>query len=53
MAIRLIDASHEVHVWNRSAESSEEVVRRGGHHEESPGDTFTGESSSRASRTFP
>ena len=43
MATQLIDARHEVHVWNRSAELIEEVVRRGAHREESPGDTFTGD----------
>ena len=43
MATRLIDARHEVHVWNRSPEPSEEVVRRGAHREESPGGAFTGD----------
>jgi len=43
MATRLIDARHEVHVWNRSAEPSEELVRRGAHREESPGGAFTGD----------
>jgi 3-hydroxyisobutyrate dehydrogenase-like beta-hydroxyacid dehydrogenase len=43
MATRLIDARHEVHVWNRSPEPSEEVVGRGAHPEESPGGAFTGD----------
>ena len=43
MATRLIDARHEVHVWNRSPEPIEELVRRGGHREESPGGAFTGD----------
>ena len=42
MASRLIDAGHEVHVWNRSPEPCEELVRRGGHREESPGGAFIG-----------
>ena len=43
MASRLIDAGHEVHVWNRSPEPCEELVRRGGHREESPGGAFMGD----------
>jgi 3-hydroxyisobutyrate dehydrogenase-like beta-hydroxyacid dehydrogenase len=43
MATRLIDAGHEVHVWNRSPEPSEAVVRRGAHREESPGRAFAGD----------
>ena len=43
MATRLIDAGHEVHVWNRSPEPCEELVRRGGHREESPGGAFIGD----------
>jgi 3-hydroxyisobutyrate dehydrogenase-like beta-hydroxyacid dehydrogenase len=43
MASRLIDARHEVHVWNRSPEPCVELVRRGGHREESPGGAFMGD----------
>jgi len=43
MASRLIDAGHEVHVWNRSPGPCEELVRRGGHREESPGGAFIGD----------
>jgi 3-hydroxyisobutyrate dehydrogenase-like beta-hydroxyacid dehydrogenase len=43
MASRLIDAGHEVHVWNRSPEPCEELARRGGHREESPGGAFIGD----------
>jgi 3-hydroxyisobutyrate dehydrogenase-like beta-hydroxyacid dehydrogenase len=43
MATRLIETRHEVHVWNRSPEPTEEVVRRGAHREESPGGAFTGD----------
>jgi 3-hydroxyisobutyrate dehydrogenase-like beta-hydroxyacid dehydrogenase len=43
MVTRLIETRHEVHVWNRSPEPTEEVVRRGAHREESPGGAFTGD----------
>jgi hypothetical protein len=43
MVTRLIETRHEVHVWNRSPEPTEEVVRRGTHREESPGGAFTGD----------
>jgi 3-hydroxyisobutyrate dehydrogenase-like beta-hydroxyacid dehydrogenase len=43
MAIRLIEAGHEVHVWNRSPEPCEELVLRGGRGEESPQGAFVGD----------
>ncbi len=36
MAIRLVEAGHEVTVWNRTAEKAEPVVQRGGSRTESP-----------------
>jgi len=43
MATRLIDAGHDMHVWNRSPEPCEELARRGGRREESPGGAFIGD----------
>jgi 3-hydroxyisobutyrate dehydrogenase-like beta-hydroxyacid dehydrogenase len=43
MATRLIDAGHEVHVWNRSPGPCEELVQRGGRRLESPEGAFIGD----------
>ena len=43
MATRLIEAGHEVHVWNRSPEPAEELARRGAHRLESPQGAFVGD----------
>jgi 3-hydroxyisobutyrate dehydrogenase-like beta-hydroxyacid dehydrogenase len=36
MARRLVDAGHEVHVWNRSPEAADELVAAGAHRAASP-----------------
>jgi 3-hydroxyisobutyrate dehydrogenase-like beta-hydroxyacid dehydrogenase len=41
MAIRLIDAGHEVFVWNRSSGPAEAIVRRGAHRLDNPEGTFS------------
>ena len=38
MAARLLDAGHEVAVWNRTPERAAPLVERGAHHAVSPGD---------------
>jgi 3-hydroxyisobutyrate dehydrogenase-like beta-hydroxyacid dehydrogenase len=43
MATRLIDAGHEVHVWNRSPEPCEELEQRGGHRLQSLEGAFIGD----------
>lgn len=43
MAARLIDAGHDVHIWNRSPEPCEELMRRGAHRAESPAGAFLGD----------
>jgi 3-hydroxyisobutyrate dehydrogenase-like beta-hydroxyacid dehydrogenase len=40
MAARLVDAGHEVHVWNRSPEPLQALVQQGAHSAESPDDVF-------------
>jgi 3-hydroxyisobutyrate dehydrogenase-like beta-hydroxyacid dehydrogenase len=41
MAIRLIDAGHEVFVWNRSSGPAEAMVRRGAHRLDNPEGAFS------------
>jgi 3-hydroxyisobutyrate dehydrogenase-like beta-hydroxyacid dehydrogenase len=43
MATRLIEAGHEVHVWNRSPRPVEELAQRGAHRLESPQGAFAGD----------
>ena len=43
MATRLIEAGHEVYVWNRSPGPSAELARRGGRRAESPEAAFNGD----------
>jgi 3-hydroxyisobutyrate dehydrogenase-like beta-hydroxyacid dehydrogenase len=43
MAARLIDAGHEVHVWNRTPGPAEELERRGGRRLEAPDGAFFGD----------
>jgi 3-hydroxyisobutyrate dehydrogenase-like beta-hydroxyacid dehydrogenase len=43
MAARLVDAGHDVHVWNRSPGPVEELTRRGAHRLDSPEDAFAAE----------
>jgi 3-hydroxyisobutyrate dehydrogenase-like beta-hydroxyacid dehydrogenase len=43
MAIRLIEAGHEVHVWNRSPGPAEELGRRGARRLENPEGAFAGD----------
>lgn len=43
MATRLIEAGHDVHVWNRSPEPCQELVRRGARHEQNVEGAFKGD----------
>jgi 3-hydroxyisobutyrate dehydrogenase-like beta-hydroxyacid dehydrogenase len=43
MAKRLLNAGHEVHVWNRSPAPCEELAKHGARCEKSAGDAFTGD----------
>jgi 3-hydroxyisobutyrate dehydrogenase-like beta-hydroxyacid dehydrogenase len=40
MAARLVDAGHDVHVWNRSPEPLQALVQQGAHSAENPGVVF-------------
>jgi 3-hydroxyisobutyrate dehydrogenase-like beta-hydroxyacid dehydrogenase len=40
MAVRLVNAGHELHVWNRSPEPLQALVRQGAHSAESPDAAF-------------
>jgi 3-hydroxyisobutyrate dehydrogenase-like beta-hydroxyacid dehydrogenase len=43
MARRLLDAGHEVHVWNRSPAPCEELARHGAYRADNPAAVFTSE----------
>lgn len=43
MAMRLVELGHDVHVWNRSPEPCQDLVRRGARHEQSPEGAFNGD----------
>lgn len=43
MANRLIDAGHEVYVWNRSPGPAAEMAKHGAHRVENPEDAFAGD----------
>lgn len=43
MAARLIDAGHEVAVWNRSPGPTEQLAQRGAHRLDNPADAFSGD----------
>ena len=43
MAARLIDAGHELSIWNRSSGPAEQLTRRGAHRLDTPAEAFSGD----------
>ena len=43
MVLRLMEAGHEVHVWNRSPAPCEDLAKQGAHRADNPAAVFTGD----------